>query len=200
MKIRRHVMILLLIVSLGMLAKGAYIPAKAIVAQWLLDDAWQKTLVNGDSQKPWSWADTWPVAMLVLPNTKQPIAVLADASGRSLAFGPGMMGQSSQPGKMGVMAIAGHRDTHFDVLAEVKTGELIEIQDIDGRWHRYKIETTEIVDSEQVTLSQLEHRHQLVLVTCYPFNQIQAGGRWRYLVYAEYLGQAVRNAGDRKLI
>ena len=46
--------------------QGAWIPAKARIAQVLLELAWQQSLISGGEKtvKPWSWADTWPVARL----------------------------------------------------------------------------------------------------------------------------------------
>ena len=46
------------------LGQGAYIPAKAWVAQELMQRAWHKGENDGDNHPPWPWADTWPVARL----------------------------------------------------------------------------------------------------------------------------------------
>jgi len=47
--------------------QGAYIYAKAEVAQVLLRRAWDKTLAGERQVRLWAWADTWPVARLRLP-------------------------------------------------------------------------------------------------------------------------------------
>ena len=46
------------------LGQGAYIPAKAWLAQELMQRAWQRADFDNDRQAPWPWADTWPVARL----------------------------------------------------------------------------------------------------------------------------------------
>src|SRR5207248_2826247 len=68
---------------------GAYIYAKAGLAQVLLRRAWERTLAGERDVKPWPWADTWPVARLTIPKAGTDSIVLAGASGRTLAFGPG---------------------------------------------------------------------------------------------------------------
>ncbi len=44
---------------------------------------------TGAPVKPWPWADTHPVARLIAPAQDADVLVLAGASGRTLAFGPG---------------------------------------------------------------------------------------------------------------
>jgi sortase A len=52
--------------GLLLFGQGAYIHAKAIVAQVLLERAFSQTVATGNPIKPWSWADTWPVARIVV--------------------------------------------------------------------------------------------------------------------------------------
>src|SRR4029078_417855 len=67
---------------------GVYIYAKAQLAQVLLHRAWDRR-ATGSAVKPWPWADTHPIARLIIPARAADILVLAGASGRTLAFGPG---------------------------------------------------------------------------------------------------------------
>ena len=46
------------------LAQSAYIPAKAWLAQDLMQRAWQRARHGNELAKPWPWADTFPVARL----------------------------------------------------------------------------------------------------------------------------------------
>ena len=75
---------------------------KAELAQYLLlEKAWTRTLQGENQVKPWPWADTWPVARLQLPKYGIDLIVLSGASGRTLAFGPGHVSTSAQPGTKG---------------------------------------------------------------------------------------------------
>ena len=47
-----------------MLGKSSWIMLKAEVSQVLLARAFTQTVATGHPVKPWSWADTWPVARI----------------------------------------------------------------------------------------------------------------------------------------
>ena len=95
--------------ALWQFGMAGWIHAKAAVAQVLLDKAWQQTLVDQQNNRPWPWADTWPVAELIVPAHGIEQIVLAGDSGESLAFGPGHSFASSMPEQRGVVMISGHR-------------------------------------------------------------------------------------------
>src|SRR5256884_6616698 len=61
-----------LLVALGawQLGRGAWIQAKAWLAQSLIAHAWARTLSGERQAKPWPWADTWPVARLTVPRER----------------------------------------------------------------------------------------------------------------------------------
>ena len=58
--------ILLALIGLILFGQGAYIHAKALLAQMLLQRAFDRTIATGHVTKPWSWADTWPIQVGVL--------------------------------------------------------------------------------------------------------------------------------------
>src|SRR3954453_9133631 len=63
--------------GLVLFGQGAYIHAKALLAQLLLDRAFAETLAPGHAVKPWSWADTWPVARIDVKRLNASAIVLA---------------------------------------------------------------------------------------------------------------------------
>lgn len=167
------------------LGQGAYIPAKAWMAQELMQRAWRKTHRLDEQHPPWPWADTWPVARLSAREGDVELIVLAGSSGRTLAFGPGHMSASALPGETGNTVIAGHRDTHFQFLKYVAVGESIVLETADGAQHRYRIIGLDVVDSRRGSLLLDTERPMLSLVTCYPFDSIDAGGPLRFVATAE---------------
>lgn len=183
----RWVSLLLLLAGLWHLGGGLLIAAKAELAAHLIDGAWRQQLRSGDPVKPWPWADTWPVARLQMHGHNKPLTVLAGGSGQALAFAPGLLEGSGEPGAARTTVIAAHRDTHFRGLGTLKPGAPIQLQDSRGRWHSYRVSETRIVDSGREQLPVFAEPG-LLLVTCYPFDAIDPGGPLRYLVYAEYLG------------
>lgn len=172
------------------LATAAYIPTKALLAQWLLQHAWRQSEHATVAAKPWPWADTHPVARLQVSRLGVDQIVLAGDQGRTLAFGPGWVEASAAPGSGGYTIIGGHRDTHFRFLRDLKLGDEISVQAPGGRIERFVIDHTEVADATQARLV-LEQAPGLTLVTCYPFDALEAGGPLRYLVSARPLEQRI---------
>lgn len=170
------------------LGAAGYIHAKAWLAQALLDRAWADTLADsgtaGELQRPWPWADTGPVARLRVPELGVDQIVLAGASGRSLAFGPGHLDQTAAPGAAGHSVISGHRDTHFAFLRDLTPAMKLEVQRVDGGWQSYRVRDSGVIDSRRARLSLAVERPALTLVTCWPFDTAATGGPLRYAVYA----------------
>lgn len=169
-------------------ARTAWIPAKAALAQILLEDAWRRAQDGEARPVPWPWSDAWPVARLRVPGHRGPLVVLSDASGRSLAFGPGHLSGTAPPGGHGTTVVAGHRDTSFAFLRELRPGDALELEDRGGRWHRYEVRETEVVHSDDARVAVEAARDRLVLVTCWPFDALRPGGNLRFAVIAERVG------------
>ncbi|MFI2812359.1 MULTISPECIES: class GN sortase [Microbulbifer] len=177
----------LLLAGAWQLGDAAWLLAKARLAHHLIDDAWEEQLRQGEPVRPWPWADTWPVARLRLGEARA-LPVMAGSSGQALAFGPGLVEGSGEPGDPGrTTVIAAHRDTHFRSLQSLRAGTGVSLQGRHGRWHRYRVTETRVVDSRR-ELMPVFAGPGLLLVTCYPFNALAAGGPLRFVVYAEYLG------------
>ncbi len=185
----RRVWIVSCLLCLGFwqLGQGAYIPAKAWLAQELMQRAWGRGSLGTERPVPGPWADTWPVARLVAKSGNVDLIVLAGGSGRTLAFGPGHLSASSLPGEIGNTVIAGHRDTHFSFLRDVEIGELLVIETVSGEKHLYEIFDIDVVDSRRSSLLLDTDTAILSLVTCYPFEAIDPGGPMRYVVSAKML-------------
>ena len=85
-------------------------------------------------------------------------------------------------GGLGTTALAGHRDTFLRPIRNVTRGMEILATDHAGTYH-YIVDTTEIVNPEDVRVLDIRDRPELVLVTCYPFDYIGAAPR-RFIVHA----------------
>ena len=161
--------IVLLCTSLWQLAAAGWIQGKAIVAQQLLDHAWQKTQDCDDGEetyhhKPWPWADTWPIAKLIIPHLGIEQIVVAGDSGSSLAFAPGHAYASVAPGEDGLTMISAHRDTHFRFLQTLNIDDRLLLESRD-KTTTYRITRFQVVDSDSYTLAALAKENMLVLVT-----------------------------------
>lgn len=163
---------------------GAYLFAKAQFAQVLLERAWARTIHGERDVKPWRWADTWPVARIEFPRQRQSYIVLAGASGRTMAFGPGHVDGTAMPEEMGNCAISAHRDTQFAVLREVEDGDPVIVQARDGRSIEYRIVSHRVISMFDISPLEPSRGRILTLITCYPFDAIRPGGPLRYVVVA----------------
>lgn len=181
---RKFFIAVLLVLSIWQLASGTYIYGKAFTAQWLIEHAWHKTLQGERAVKPWEWADTWPVARLIVPEHEVDLFVLQGSSGRTLAFGPGHMVNTPLPGEQGNSVIGGHRDTHFRFLQDVKLGERFFVEKPDGRRIEYQVFNRSIVDHRDTDDVLNQDQNELTLVTCYPFDAVVAGGPLRFVIEA----------------
>ncbi|MAM86789.1 class GN sortase [Allohahella sp. A8] len=193
---RRGLLGLVLCGSLWALGSALWIDVKAIVAQALLEQAWASTMSSqryadpGQNMlqvKPWPWADVWPVGRLQFPNGSTYV-VLNGTSGQALAFGPGQVENSAAPGA-GRTILAGHRDTHFAELKDVRERDVFTLQDSRGVLRRYTVRSIRIVDSRAEKLHLGGAAAELQLVSCYPFDELTAGGPLRYVVTAEMTEQ-----------
>lgn len=175
---------MLLVLGGWLIGQGLWIHVKATAAQWLLQSAWDRTLKTQHPAKPWPWADTWPVGRLLVPQHGIDQIILADASGRSLAFGPGQVTHEAFPDGTHALVLSGHRDTHFSFLQNVIQGETMTLQTIQGNWLGFKVEDTAVLDSRTDHLFNDQSDDSLVLITCYPFEAFLPGGPLRYVVKA----------------
>jgi sortase A len=185
MRPARTLALILLSIGLWQIGEGLWIPAKAWVAQRLIARAWDEAMTSGRPAPPWPWADTTPVARLMVPALGVDQIVLAHATGRTLAFGPGHLDGSPAPGQAGLSVISGHRDTSFRFLAEVTAGTALRIQRTDGAWIDYAVDATAVVDERTTRLPLIGNgAPQLVLTTCYPFDAAVPGGPLRFVAFA----------------
>lgn len=179
-----RISLLALVLGAGFLLYGAHIPAKAWLAQMLLDAAWDRRLAGAADTRPWPWADTRPLARLRQARLGVDQIVLEGASGRVLAFGPGHVRGSAWPGEGGNVVISGHRDTHFRWLAALRDGDELLLETQDGRDLRYRVERLAVHHETEVALLDPLAGDQLRLLTCYPFDAVTSGTPQRYVVTA----------------
>jgi len=176
----------LMLSTAWLFSSAVYIHAKAGLAQHLLEKAWQEQKVSDAQVPPWPWADTWPVARLSAERTAMDQIILANASGRNLAFGPTLV--STIPNRqddntIGHVVISAHRDTHFKHLGQIQIDDALVLETRHSTIN-YRVTHTEIIDLDYQHLWLQPESKRLTLVTCYPFDAINPGTSKRYLVHA----------------
>jgi sortase A len=185
--------LVLALAGVVLFGQGAYIHAKALLAQVLLQRAFAETIESGHATKPWSWADTWPVARIEIKRLHASAIVLAGSSGQALAFGPGHVELTPDAGERGVAVYSAHRDTHFRFLKNVTIGDEIVITRSDGKAFRYRADASSVARFDAPGIDPLSNGIELVLSTCWPFDAVTPGPM-RYLLHATLIEHAAAHA------
>lgn len=186
---RSALVALLVVGGLACVAQAGWIHAKALLAQALIEHAFERARDGAEFSRPWPWADTNMVARLHLPGSRQALVVLSGSSGRNLAFGPAHDPASVAPGEPGNSVIAGHRDTHFRSLAHLQAGDPLSLERLDGSIIDFVVTAVDVVDSRRWGILLEADVPRLTLVTCYPFSAMDPSGPMRFVVTADLPGR-----------
>jgi sortase A len=109
--------------------------------------------------------------------------ILVEGDGKTeLRRGIGHIPGTAFPGQPGNIGLAGHRDTFFRRLGEVREGDTIQLVTTEGT-DQYVVESIRIIrPDEAIVLHDFGHP-VVTLVTCYPFRYIGSAPK-RYVVHA----------------
>jgi LPXTG-site transpeptidase (sortase) family protein len=72
------------------------------------------------------------------------------------------------PGLGGNVVLAGHRDSFFRALRNIRAGDKVNVETPEGS-RSYLVKTTEIIQPTQISVLEPTRAPTLTLVTCYPF-------------------------------
>jgi sortase A len=110
------------------------------------------------------------------------VAILEGTKSRTLRLGVGHIKGTAFPGEPGNIGIAGHRDTFFRGLRDIRSSDEIQIQTANGL-SRYEVDWVRIVAPETIGVLAPSPESAITLVTCYPFHYIGAAPE-RFVVHA----------------
>jgi sortase A len=104
-----------------------------------------------------------------IPRLGISVAVLQGTSSRMLRLGVGHIEGTPLPGETGNSGIAGHRDTFFRELKDIRKNDEIQLQTVTGLF-RYEVDWVKVVEpNDSTVLEPSTLGSTLTLVTCYPF-------------------------------
>jgi len=106
----------------------------------------------------------------------------------TLSRAVGHIPSTALPGQIGNVAFAGHRDTFFRPLRNIRKNDRIFVDTLDGTYE-YSVTTTKIVSPSDVSVLKASAERELTLVTCFPFYYIGSAPR-RFVVHAVLVGPA----------
>jgi sortase A len=97
----------------------------------------------------------------------------------------GHIPETALPGATGNVVLAGHRDTVFRPLRNIRLGDAITLKTPDGAF-QYLVESTEIVPASNMEVLNASSDRILTLITCFPFDYIGPAPN-RFVVRARQL-------------
>lgn len=109
-----------------------------------------------------------PVGVLRVPSLKIEVPVFDGTDDITLDRGVGRIIGTARVGTPGNTALAGHRDGFFRPLKDISVGASLELVTPDSIIH-YKVEKTEVVTPDDVSVLADLGSPALTLVTCFPF-------------------------------
>ncbi len=86
------------------------------------------------------------------------------------------------PGQPGNAVLAGHRDTYFSGLGDLKAGDLVSFKSPTATYS-YRVEFARVVEPDDDSVLSASKEGTLTLITCYPFHYIGSAPQ-RYVVTA----------------
>jgi sortase A len=125
------------------------------------------------------------IGRLQIPRLQLTAMVREGADGKTLHHAVGHIPGTALPGAFGNVALAGHRDTFFRELRNIRKDDVIEFETENGTY-RYVVESTEVVGPRDVGVLAASNGRVLTLVTCYPFYYIGSAPK-RFIVRATQL-------------
>jgi sortase A len=97
----------------------------------------------------------------------------------------GHIPETALPGTTGNVVLAGHRDTFFRPLRNIRLGDAITLKTPDGAF-LYRVESTEVVPPSDMEVLNASSDRILTLITCFPFDYIGPAPN-RFVVRARQL-------------
>jgi LPXTG-site transpeptidase (sortase) family protein len=125
------------------------------------------------------------IGEMKIPRIGLETIVVQGESSRILHRAVGHLVETAMPGEPGNVALAGHRDGFFRPLKDIRVGDAISFNTLDGEFV-YRVESTEVVWPSDVQVLKATRENTLTLVTCYPFYYVGSAPK-RFIVRARQI-------------
>jgi sortase A len=131
-------------------------------------------------------ADGTTIGRLEIPRLALSVAVAQGQSEPILRRAVGHLPGTAWPGSEGNVVLAGHRDTFFRPLQDIRDGDQIVLKTREGDF-AYVVESRSVVKPTDVWVLEPRGGRTLTLVTCFPFHFVGAAPS-RFVVVAREAG------------
>jgi sortase A len=125
------------------------------------------------------------IGRLEIPRLKLSVMVVDGDDPATLKMAAGHLPDTPLPWELGNSAVAGHRDSFFRPLSEIKLNDNLIMMTPHGEFH-YAVSSLRVVEPNDLTVLRQNGRSALTLVTCYPFSYVGQAPK-RFIVRADHV-------------
>lgn len=145
----------------------------------------QVSLLSSEPPLISSGFSTSIIGRLSVPRLHLSAMVREGIDGHTLQLAVGHIPSTALPGQAGNVGVAGHRDTFFRGLKDLRTADEIQFSTPRGDF-RYEVESLTVVEPDNVEVLAASDTNVLTMVTCYPFSYIGNAPK-RFIVRARQI-------------
>ncbi|MGD0364944.1 MAG: class D sortase, partial [Bryobacteraceae bacterium] len=118
------------------------------------------------------------VGRIKIPRLLLSVVVVEGVTKTALRRAVGHIPGTALPGEAGNVGVAGHRDTFFRLLKDLRLKDEIQFSTLKGDF-KYEVESLKVVEPNDVKVLAPSGENVLTMVTCYPFYFVgPAPQRW----------------------
>ena len=180
-KIFKYSSYILFAYAIFILSKPILFYAKEFIIQNKLEYEWKQTIknkkVNPNNEL------IYPIAKININRINLNSIITGGNLEKALEVSIAHIPHTSKPGESGNICLAGHRDTFFKKLENIKINDIIEIKSLVGN-NQYKVQDIKIIKPDETNYLYKSNEDKLTLVTCYPFEYL-GNAPLRYIVIAK---------------
>jgi len=160
------------------------VPLRAPLEQFLIARAWQYSVADHVSAKPWPWAHAWPIARLSIPGDDLVRYVLAGADGAIGGSDIRHLPGTALPGQPGNSVIEGQSRSDLAFLRDLPIGTELTVEGPDGVAHRYRVRYILLIDQRDMWITKQEGPSRLTLLLRAPDEKLPGHASMRYVISA----------------
>jgi sortase A len=186
------------LLALGVAALGyvGYVSADSKAYQAIEKEKFVQAAVT---QNPQMLREGDVIGEIQVPRLGLDSMVVQGGTSRNLRRAVAHISNSALPGQWGNVALAGHRDTFFRPLRDIRAGDEVRFKTAAGTFE-YRVQSIEIVGPRDTKVLEPSSGRDLTLITCFPFGFVgRAPGR--FIVRAREVARVIPGqswAADRE--
>lgn len=182
----------------GMLALGYYGVVWANARLYQVYQSWRfdHTVQHPSSPTGLAVSPGSEIGRIEIPSIGLSAMVAEGADEATLRVAVGHISGTALPGQPGNVGMAGHRDTFFRGLRQIRKNDAITLTTLSGAY-QYRVEAIQVVSPDNTEVLAATSEPSLTLVTCYPFSYVGSAPE-RFVVRARQCAPSGREKENKQ--